>query len=279
MARLLAPAGDESETLDGGERQGQAEAMTDLHRFQSFDGVSIGYRTLGDPAGWPTLLLHGFLASAESNWFLPGIAAAVAATGRRVIAPDLRGHGRSDAPSDPAAWPPDVLARDQEALVAHLHLSDYDLVGYSLGARTAVRMLTRGARPSKLVLAGMGERGLMEAGARAAMFEDAIRHGEAARDPRAGRRVQAMMAAGGLKPEAMLGVLASFAATSAEAIAAIDVPTLVVAGQRDDDNGSVEALAAMMADARAVRVPGDHLSAVMEPALAEAIVGFLEATQ
>ncbi|GGL20365.1 alpha/beta fold hydrolase [Caulobacter rhizosphaerae] len=279
MARLLAPAGDESETLDGVERQGQAEAMTDLHRFQSFDGVSIGYRTLGDPAGWPTLLLHGFLAGAESNWFLPGIAAAVAATRRRVIAPDLRGHGRSDAPSDPAAWPPDVLARDQEALVAHLHLSDYDLVGYSLGARTAVRMLTRGARPSKLVLAGMGERGLMEAGARAAMFEDAIRHGEAARDPRAGRRVQAMMAAGGLKPEAMLGVLASFAATSAEAIAAIDVPTLVVAGQRDDDNGSVEALAAMMADARAVRVPGDHLSAVMEPALAETIVGFLKATQ
>jgi pimeloyl-ACP methyl ester carboxylesterase len=276
---LLAPAGDESETLDGVERQGQAEAMTDLHRFQSFDGVSIGYRTLGDPAGWPTVMLHGFLASAESNWFLPGIAAVVAATGRRVIAPDLRGHGRSDAPSDPAAWPPDVLARDQEALVAHLHLSDYDLVGYSLGARTAVRMLTRGARPSKLVLAGMGERGLMEAGARAAMFEDAIRHGEAARDPRAGRRVQAMMAAGGLKPEAMLGVLASFAATSAEAIAAIDVPTLVVAGQRDDDNGSVEALAAMMADARAVRVPGDHLSAVMEPALAETIVGFLKATQ
>jgi len=105
--------------------------MTDLHRFQSFDGVSIGYRTLGDPAGWPTVMLHGFLASAESNWFLPGIAAAVAATGRRVIAPDLRGHGRSDAPSDPAAWPPDVLARDQEALVAHLHLKDYDLVGYS----------------------------------------------------------------------------------------------------------------------------------------------------
>ncbi|MDR7118561.1 alpha/beta fold hydrolase [Caulobacter sp. BE254] len=140
--------------------------MTDLHRFQSFDGVSIGYRTLGE--GWPTLLLHGFLASAEANWFLPGIAAAVAAAGRRVIAPDLRGHGRSDAPTDPAAWPRDVLAMDQEALIAHLHLSDYDLVGYSLGARTAVRMAVRGARPRKLVLAGMGERGLMAAGARPA---------------------------------------------------------------------------------------------------------------
>jgi pimeloyl-ACP methyl ester carboxylesterase len=255
--------------------------MSDLHRFQSFDGVSIGYRTLGGSAGegWPTVLLHGFLASAEANWFLPGIAAALAAAGRRVIAPDLRGHGRSDAPADPAAWPSDVLAADQEALVAHLHLQDYDLVGYSLGARTAVRMLARGAKPRRLVLGGMGgmgDSGLMAAGARAAMFEDAIRHGEAARDPRAGRRVQAMMAAGGLKPQAMLGVLSSFVATSAEEIARIDVPTLVVAGVRDDDNGAIEALAAMMPDARAVRVPGDHLSAVMEPALAGEIVGFLE---
>jgi pimeloyl-ACP methyl ester carboxylesterase len=248
--------------------------MTDLHRFQSHDGVSIGYRMLGE--GWPTLMLHGFLASAETNWFLPGIAAAVAATGRRVIAPDLRGHGRSDAPIDPAAWPRDVLAMDQAALIAHLGLKDYDLIGYSLGARTAVRMLVRGARPRKLVLGGMGDRGLMEAGARAAMFEDSIRNGDAAQDPRAGRRVHAMMAAGGLEPEAMLGVLASFAATSAQEIAAIDGPTLVVAGQRDDDNGSVEGLAGMMPNARGVRVPGDHLSAVMEPALAGAIVGFLE---
>ncbi|MBO9707058.1 MAG: alpha/beta fold hydrolase [Caulobacter sp.] len=245
-----------------------------MSRFQSFDGVSIAYRTLGE--GWPTILLHGFLASAEANWFLPGIAAAVAAAGRKVIAPDLRGHGRSDAPMDPAAWPGDVLARDQEALIAHLHLKDYDLVGYSLGARTAVRMAVRGARPRRLVLGGMGERGLMAAGARAAMFEDSIRHGDAARDPRAGRRVQAMMAAGGLKPEAMLGVLTSFTPTIAAEIAAIDIPTLVIAGQRDDDNGSVEALAAMMPDARGVRVPGDHLSAVMEPALASGIVGFLE---
>jgi pimeloyl-ACP methyl ester carboxylesterase len=222
-------------------------------------------------------MLHGFLASAETNWFLPGIAAAVAATGRRVIAPDLRGHGRSDAPTDPAAWPRDVLAMDQEALLAHLNLKDYDLIGYSLGARTAVRMLVRGARPRKLVLGGMGDRGLMEAGARAAMFEDSIRHGDAAQDPRAGRRVHAMMAAGGLKPDAMLGVLASFVATSADEIAAIDVPALVVAGAARRRQRLGRGLAGMMADARGARVPGDHLSAVMEPALAEAIVGFLEA--
>ncbi|AYV46159.1 alpha/beta hydrolase [Caulobacter flavus] len=248
--------------------------MLPVQRFQSFDGVSIAYRTLGE--GWPTLLLHGFLASAESNWFLPGIAQALVGAGRKVIAPDLRGHGRSDAPSDPAAWPADVLAMDQQALVSHLHLTDYDLVGYSLGARTAVRMMVRGARPERLVLAGMGASGLMGAGERAAMFEDAIRNGDQAKDPRAGRRVQAMMAAGNLKPEAMLGVLNAFVPTPAEAIARIDVPTLVIAGQRDDDNGSAEALAGMLPDGRARRVPGDHMSAVMEPSLAAGIVGFLD---
>lgn len=247
--------------------------MTDIHRFKSFDGVEIAWRTLGE--GRPTLMLHGFLASAELNWFGPGIAAAVAAAGRQVIAPDLRGHGHSAAPVDPAAWPSDVLAADQEALIVHLGLTDYDLVGYSLGARTAVRMVTRGARPARLVLGGMGDSGLMAAGARAAMFEDSIRHGEAAQDPRAGRRVQAMLAAGGLVPEAMLGVLAAFVATSEAQLRAIDVPTLVVCGARDHDNGSAEGLAALMPNARAVRIPGDHLSAVMEPALAREITGFL----
>ena len=247
--------------------------MTDTHRFKSFDGAEIAWRTLGE--GRPTLMLHGFLASAELNWFAPGIAAAVAAAGRQVIAPDLRGHGNSAAPVDPAAWTSDVLAADQEALIAHLGLTEYDLVGYSLGARTAVRLVTRGARPARLVLGGMGDSGLMAAGARAAMFEDSIRHGEAAQDPRAGRRVQAMLAAGGLVPEAMLGVLASFVATSEAQLRAIDTPTLVVCGARDDDNGSAEGLAALLPNARAVRIPGDHLSAVVEPDLAREITGFL----
>jgi hypothetical protein len=136
-------------------------------------------------------------------------------------------------------------------------------------------MLVRGARPGKLVLGGMGDSGLMEAGARAAMFEDSIRHGDAAKDPRAGRRVHAMMAAGGLKPEAMLGVLTSFAATSAEEIAAIDVAGLGGGRRAGRRQRLGRGLAAMMPDARGVRVPGDHLSAVMEPALAEEIVGFL----
>ena len=247
--------------------------MTETFRFKSFDGAEIAVHTLGE--GRPTLMLHGFLASAELNWFAPGIAQKIAAAGRRVIAPDLRGHGQSDAPVDPAGWPGDVLAADQEALLKHLGITDYDLVGYSLGARTAVRTLVRGARPGKCALGGMGDSGIMQAGARAEMFEDSIRHGDKARDPQAGRYIQAAMAQRGLKPEAMLGVLTSFVTTTEADLKAIPTPTLAVSGVDDEDNGSPERLAVLMPNAKALRVPGNHLTAVAEPALAQSFVDFL----
>ena len=243
--------------------------------FDSFDGQRIAIHRLG--TGRPVLMLHGFIANARLNWFEPGIAQAVADAGFEVIAPDLRGHGDSAAPEAASAWPGDVLARDQAALVKHLGLTDYDLVGYSLGARTAVRFMVGGARPRRCVLGGMGDTGIMEAGARAAMFEDSIRHGETARDPRAGKYIQARIKAGGFNPQALLGVLSSFVPTTAQDLAALDVPTLVICGQDDADNGSAEKLAMAMPNAKAVRVPGDHLTAVAEPALARAMVEFLAA--
>ncbi len=244
--------------------------------FESFDGQAIAYRTLGE--GRPTVLIHGFLSDASQNWFASGIAARIAGAGRRVVAPDLRGHGRSAAPTDLAAWPADVLASDQLALIDHLGLSDYDLVGYSLGARTAVRAMVRGTRPARAVLGGMGDTGIMEAGPRAAMFEDGIRNGETAADPATGRALHRIMRERDLKPEAMLGVLASFAPTSPDELRALPVPTLAVIGADDHDNGSVERLAALLPQGQSLIVPGDHAGAVAQPALAQAIIQFLSAS-
>ena len=250
--------------------------MSETQRFTSFDGQMIAFTTIG--TGRPTLAIHGFLADANANWIQTGIAEAIASTGRQVIMPDLRGHGASDAPTELSFWRPDTLALDQETLLSHLGLTDYDLVGYSLGARTAVRMMVRGSRPGRAVLGGMGDTGIMQAGARAAMFEDGIRHGEAAADPRSGRVIQAMIAARGLKADALLGVLASFAPTSRDDLAAIPVPTLVVSGDRDSDNGSPTALASLLEKGEAAIVNGDHISAVSDPSLILAITQFLGQT-
>lgn len=243
-------------------------------RFKSFDGVEIAVHELGQ--GRPVVLLHGFLSSAQANWFAPGIAQALVDAGRRVIAPDLRGHGASDAPTDLAAWPADVMVSDQLALVAHLGLTDYDLAGYSLGGRTAIRAAARGLTPRRMVIGGMGERGVMEAGPRAEMFEDAVRHGESAKDPASGRAIHKIMRQGGMEPQAILGVLASFHPTTEAEIASIAALTLVIMGVDDHDNGSPSRLAALLQHGQVLMVPGHHASAVASRELREAMVRFLE---
>lgn len=241
--------------------------------FASFDGARLRYDIEGD--GRTVLMLHGFLANTQFNWVDPGVAAAIKAAGFRIVMLDFRGHGRSAAPTDAAAYPPDVLARDAEALIAHLDLADYDLVGYSLGARIAVRMLARGARPRRCVLGGLGDSGVVAAAQRMAFFADAIRNGEQSQFPQAAKVIHAMMANAGLDPQVMLHVLDSQRETAAAELARIGTPTLVVAGAADADNGSAEGLAALLANARAERVPGNHLTAVRSPELAQAIVRFL----
>ncbi len=243
--------------------------------FSGLGCVPLAWYGLGE--GRPVILLHGFFSSAQRNWFAPGIAAALAAAGRRVIAPDCRGHGQSAAPTDPAAWPADVMVDDVLALIDQLNLTDYDLAGYSMGGRTAARLMVRGARPGRCVLGGMGDDGIMHAGPRAEAFEDAIRHGEAASDPAMGKAMHRMMAAQGLKPEAMLGVLAAFAPTTREQLAAIPTPTLAILGDDDQDNGSVDALAAIMPACTALRLPGDHGAVAISPTFVQALTGFLTA--
>ena len=78
-------------------------------RCEARDGLTLAYLEVGQ--GRPFVLLHGYLMTAEGAWLWTGLAE-LAAPGRRVIMPDLRGHGASGTPHDPAAYPPDVLADD-----------------------------------------------------------------------------------------------------------------------------------------------------------------------
>jgi pimeloyl-ACP methyl ester carboxylesterase len=124
-----------------------------VHRFPGRDGLELVYREMGD--GRPLVLLHGFTSTAL-QWFHHGPAATIAEHGYRVILANLRGHGDSARPHDPVSYPPDVLADDGLSSINWLGLDDYDLGGYSLGGRIVLRMLVRGARPARAIVAGQG---------------------------------------------------------------------------------------------------------------------------
>ncbi|HEY6916592.1 MAG TPA: alpha/beta fold hydrolase [Allosphingosinicella sp.] len=227
--------------------------------------------------GRPVLLIHGYFSNAFVNWIRYGHAARIAAEGFRVIMPDLRAHGESDKPHDPAAYPRDILADDGLALVAHLGLTDYDLAGYSLGGRTAVRMLAKGARPRRAVLCGMGLDGILDTGGRGGYFRNVLTH--LGTFPRGSSEwmTEAFLKTTGGDPEALLRILDTFVDTTREELAAIACPTLVVTGVDDDDNGSGAALADAIPGARFQAIPGNHMSAVTKPELGEAIAAFLAA--
>ena len=251
------------------------ESRSETRFFDSFDGVRIAWRELGE--GRPVVLLHGYLSDAKTNWIRYGHAAAIAAEGFRVIMPDLRAHGESDKPHEASAYPPDALTRDGHALIAHLSLTDYDLGGYSLGARTVARMLATGATPGRAVFSGMGLEGLLDTGRRAGHFRHILtslgKHERGTPEWLA----EAFLKTTKGDPVALLGVLDTFADTPRDVLERLAQPALVVCGAEDSDNGSAAARAELLPDGRYVEVPGGHMSSVTKPELGRAVAEFLAA--
>ena len=244
-------------------------------RISSFDGTTLAVHRLGE--GRPVMLLHGLFSDARMNWVKWGHAQRLADAGFEAIMPDLRAHGESEKPHDAAAYPDHVLARDIAALVTQLELDEYDLVGFSLGARTAAAAaaVVCGLAPQRLVLAGMGLEGLAGWDGRSAFFIDAIdrfdqvKHGDPAFYAVSFMKTQKVdRVAAGL-------LLRSVADLDPAVLDRIAMPTLVLCGERDRDNGSPEKLAEAIPNARHEAIPGTHMSSVTEAAFGEAIVRFL----
>jgi pimeloyl-ACP methyl ester carboxylesterase len=237
--------------------------------FPGRDGVRLAYREVGE--GRPLVLLQGM--SGDGTIWL-GQAEVLAAHGHRVILPDFRGHGQSAKPHDAAAYPPDVLTDDGLALVEHLGLDDYDLGGYSLGARIAVRMLVRGATPRRAIVAGQGLREVLGIGGGAGARLRQLIAGLGTADSRA----EQWLRSSGEDPVALLHVLDSIVATPVSPVGQISVPTLVVMGADDERLASADELVALLPHATQVVVPGNHSTAVAAPELVTAIIEFLGST-
>lgn len=250
--------------------------MTD--NFTSFDGTRLAIHIEGE--GRPVILLHGLFSSAHMNWIKWGHGTRLAAAGFRAIMPDFRVHGDSEAPHDPAAYPAGVLVRDVAALADHLGLEPggFDLVGFSLGARTAIHAVAHGIlEPRRLAICGMGVAGLGEWQRRAAHFKRVIDEFDTIKPGDPAYLARTFLKSQGVDRVAARLLLDAMDDFDLAMLANITMPVAVICGDEDQDNGSAEDLAALLPDAHYVEVPGTHMSSVTKPELGVAIAEFLAA--
>lgn len=118
----------------------------EVHGVRLPDGTRLAYRTWGDPAAPPVVLLHG-RGGSSTDW--AHIAESLAAS-RRVYAPDLRGHGLSD-------WSGEYgyarLARDVLEFLDAIGLQRVELIGHSMGGGVAYQAAqAQSGRVARLVL-------------------------------------------------------------------------------------------------------------------------------
>jgi pimeloyl-ACP methyl ester carboxylesterase len=244
--------------------------------FPGRDGVRLAYQVMGE--GQPLILIHGH-QERGSCWVDSGVAGRLADRGYRVIMPDLRAHGESARSHDAAAYPPDVLTDDGLALIDHLGLSGYYLAGHSLGGRTVIRMLARGAAPRRAVVSGHGLDSLLHAADpdRTSWYREffpACGTGvfESGSDE---QETEDWLATMDGDPKALLLALDSWVNTTRAELASIAVPVLIITGADEQANQTAGALAAALPHGRHVEVPGDHFTAKTSPEFEEALTGFL----
>ncbi|ATQ44333.1 alpha/beta fold hydrolase [Caulobacter mirabilis] len=250
-----------------------------MPEYTAADGVVIAYDDIGPPDGAPFLLIHGFVSNRQEGWKRTGWYAALAQRGQRLIALDLRGHGESGKPHDPAAYDRDLMLGDIVGLLDHLGVEWANVFGYSMGARLALAMaLQAHERVGYLVLGGVGGRLLeppppgditaeaMEADDPAAIAEPLLRSFRQFADEQGEDRL-ALAALARTPPRGF----------TADDLLAVRAPTLIVAGTRDELAGDPQALADVIRGAKAVTLAGcDHFNAIPHGLLKATVFDFLD---
>jgi pimeloyl-ACP methyl ester carboxylesterase len=245
--------------------------------------VDLGHVTLeideaGD-GGRPVLLLHGFTANRGE---VADVLAPLAGRGWHAVAPDLRGHGRSDHPADAAAYTFEILADDVVALADHLGWQRFALLGHSMGGAVAQLVaLDRPERLTALVLASTfhgpvagvsmelvelgrwvvresGMAGLADAlAARRADNPDSVATFERLQEARPGYADQSRARLVATSPDMWMALAPRFVdqADRLERLAGLDVPTAVIVGDLDST---------MLDDSRrlAAAIPGARLTVI-----------------
>ncbi len=253
--------------------------------FQSGD-LTLAFDDLrpgGDEAG-TVVMVHGFATNRTENWRRLGWYAAFERKGYRAVALDLRGHGQSDKPHDPAAYARDAMAGDIVALLDHLGLGRVDMLGYSMGSHLSLAVAAaHGERVANLILGGVGAR--MATGDPRPL-SGAMTMGEAMRadDPSVindptlrGFRQFADNQGEDRLALAACGEGRGEGAADPGDFLRLSMPVLVATGARDEIAGDPQVLADAIPGARAVAIPAcDHFSAIPHALFKAAVFDFLE---
>ncbi|MGP9820119.1 alpha/beta fold hydrolase [Salinarimonas sp. NSM] len=252
-----------------------------MQHFSS-NGVDIAYIDLaptGEDRHEPIVLVHGFASSHAVNWVNTMWTKTLAHAGRRVIALDNRGHGKSAKLYEPDAYGSQVMAGDVLALMDHLGLERADVMGYSMGARiTAHLALMAPERVRAALLGGLGIH-LVEGVGLPLGIADAMEAPSLAAltDPMQ-RMFRAFAEQTGSDLKALAACIRGSRQTlSREEVASLAMPVLVSVGTNDTVAGSGPALAALIPGARALDIPGrDHNLAVGDKVHKAGVLAFLE---
>lgn len=237
----------------------------------TLDGITIAYDDSGN-AMPPLILIHGH--PFDRSMWQPQVAA-VAAAGRRVLAPDLRGYGASTVVAGKTTF--DRFAADLAALLDHLAIEEIVLAGLSMGGQIAMEFCrSHGTRVRGLVLAATFETAESGDGrqARLAMAERLEAEGM---DGYAREVLTKMMAPENVAamPGIAAAVMAMMRNTDArgaaaalrgraerppygEVLAGLDVPALIVVGDRDafTTRADAERMHATLADCTLAWIEG-----------------------
>lgn len=105
---------------------------------QFFESGGVRLRYVEQGSGVPIVLMHGYTGTLDRHFMANGVFANLSKD-YRVIAIDLRGHGKSGKPHAPSAYG-EEMARDVVRLLDQLKIPRAHIAGYSLGAFIAGRM-------------------------------------------------------------------------------------------------------------------------------------------
>lgn len=204
----------------------------------------------------PVLLIHGFTSNARLNWEKTGWIRMLTRAGRGTIAVDLRGHGESSKPHDPAAYSAAQLTDDLEAVLAHAGVDTVDIVTYSMGGVVALEFAERAPeRVGKLVIGGLSQGTLFTT-----VDDDELRTALLDRENRPrSRHATAFGAAAALPdndPKALYACATGMRGTPTLTTKP-PAPTLLLAGDNDPSTTDVAALAQHMG-LTYCPVPGRH---------------------